>query len=66
MVLTVFLLALGLMCIFEGLLMALAPGRLEEALRILMSLPEDTRRMIGMLAITTGGILMTLGALTAG
>ncbi|MEL6206643.1 MAG: DUF2065 domain-containing protein [Pseudomonadota bacterium] len=66
MVLTVFLLALGLMCIFEGLLMALAPARLEEALRILMSLPEDTRRMIGMLAITTGGILMTLGALTAG
>jgi uncharacterized protein len=63
---TTLLLALGLVFILEGLVLALAPSRLEDLLRMLSTLPEDTRRLIGMLAITGGGILMTLAVISAG
>lgn len=63
---TVFLLAIGLVCILEGLVLALAPSRFEEALRLLASLPPETVRLLGMLAITTGGILITLGVIVHG
>lgn len=59
----VLLLALGLVFILEGLVLALAPSRIEQILAMLASLPEDTRRLIGMLAITAGGMLLTLGVL---
>lgn len=61
-----FLLALGLVFILEGLVFALAPGRIEELLDYLSSLPEETRRLIGLLAITAGGILITLGVMLGG
>lgn len=57
------LLALGLVLIFEGLIFALAPDRVEEVLRLLASLPPETRRLIGLLALTAGGILISLAAL---
>jgi len=63
---TTLLLALGLVFMLEGLVLALAPSRLEDLLRTLATLPEDTRRLIGMLAITLGGILTTLAVMTAG
>ena len=62
----VVLLALGLVFILEGLVLALAPSRIEQILAMLASLPEDTRKLLGLLAITAGGILLTLGALLAG
>ena len=62
----VLLLALGLVFILEGLVLALAPSRIEQILAMLASLPEDSRKLIGMLAITAGGILLTLGVMLAG
>lgn len=62
----VVLLALGLVAILEGLALALAPDRMEEILRLIAGLPVETRRLIGLLAITGGGILMTLGVMVAG
>ena len=56
-------LALGLVLIFEGLVFVLAPHRIEDLLRLLAELPEETRRMIGALALVTGAGLITLAQL---
>ena len=61
----VLLLALGLVLLLEGLVLALAPSRIEQILAMLAAMPEETRRLIGMLAITLGGMVMTLGVLLA-
>lgn len=56
----VFLLALGLALVFEGLVFALAPRRLDELLRVLADLPFDARRLIGLLALLSGvGLMLT-------
>lgn len=60
------LLAFGLVLILEGLVFALAPHRIDDLLRTLAALPPETRRVIGLLALTAGGILMTLAGLIAG
>ncbi|MEM0937578.1 MAG: DUF2065 domain-containing protein [Pseudomonadota bacterium] len=57
---TTVLLALGLVFLLEGLVLALAPSRLEEALRLLQTLPPDTIRLLGLLAMTGGGIFVWL------
>ena len=59
-------LALGLVFILEGLVLTLAPSRITQILALLASLPEETRRLLGLLAVTAGGILLTLGAILAG
>ena len=56
-------LALGLVLIFEGLVFALAPHRIEDILRLLTNIPVETRRMIGALALVTGAGLITLAQL---
>ena len=59
---TTFLLALGLVFILEGLVLALAPSRLEEALRLLSTLPPETVRLIGLLAMTGGAAFVWLAS----
>lgn len=54
------LLALGLVCLLEGLVLALMPGRMEDLLAWLAETPIEARRMIGLLAITGGGALVWL------
>jgi hypothetical protein len=54
------LLALGLVLIFEGLVIALAPRYLEQVLRLLLTLSQDQRRLIGLVALALGGVLVTL------
>jgi hypothetical protein len=54
-------LALGLVLAVEGLVLALAPRRIEDALRLLASLGLDQRRMIGMGALAFGVALVWLG-----
>ena len=51
---------LGLVFVLEGLVLALAPSRIDEILRLLAQMPVETRRMLGLLAITSGGILLWL------
>ena len=50
------LLALGLVLIVEGLAYVLAPSLIERVLEMLRTLPENTRRLIGALAIVSGFI----------
>lgn len=57
---SIVLLALGLVLIFEGLVITLAPRYLEQILRLLLALGQDQRRMIGLLALALGGVLVTL------
>ena len=47
-------LALGLVLAVEGLVLALAPRRVEDALRALVMLGLDQRRLIGLGALALG------------
>ena len=47
-------LALGLVLAVEGLVLALAPRRVEDALRFLAGLGLDQRRGIGLLSLAFG------------
>lgn len=48
------LLGLGLVLVIEGLVLALAPLRMEDLLRVLASLSEEQRRMLGLLVVAAG------------
>jgi uncharacterized protein len=54
------LLAVGLVAIVEGLVLALAPTRLREALELIRTLPPEQLRLIGLLAVTVGTGLVWL------
>jgi uncharacterized protein len=54
------LLALGLVLAVEGLVLALAPRRIEDALRMIAALGVDQRRMIGLGALAFGVLLVWL------
>ncbi|NDR59378.1 DUF2065 domain-containing protein [Pseudoruegeria sp. M32A2M] len=60
------LLAIGLVFVLEGLVLALAPSRIDEILELIRQMPVETRRLVGLLAITTGGILLWLATWLAG
>lgn len=48
------LLGIGLVAIVEGLVLALAPNRVQDALAMLARLSPDQRRLFGLLAVTAG------------
>ena len=52
------LIGLGLVLVFEGLVFALAPSRLEELVRIIAEMAPETRRAVGLGAIALGVILV--------
>ena len=54
------LLALGSVLIFEGLVYALAPSFLEQMLEILRRIPEGALRQVGALAVVAGLMLVWL------
>ncbi len=54
------ILALGLVLAVEGLVLALAPRRIEDALRLIASLGVDQRRMIGLVALALGVLIVWL------
>jgi uncharacterized protein YjeT (DUF2065 family) len=47
-------LAIGLVLAVEGLVLALAPRRMEDALRLILTLGEDRRRLIGLVGLALG------------
>lgn len=47
-------LAIGLVLAIEGLVLALAPQRIEDALRLLATLSPERRRQIGLVALALG------------
>ena len=54
------LLALGLVLVVEGLALALAPSRMEDALRLIAALGSDRRRVLGLAALALGVVLIWL------
>ncbi|MGL4235586.1 DUF2065 domain-containing protein [Tabrizicola sp.] len=54
------ILALGLVLAVEGLVLALAPRRIEDALQLIASLGVDQRRMIGLGALALGVLVVWL------
>jgi uncharacterized protein YjeT (DUF2065 family) len=54
-------LGLGLVLVIEGLVLALAPLRMEDLLRLLAALSADQRRALG-LAVVTAGVGLVLMA----
>ena len=57
---TFILLAIGLVLVVEGLVLALAPSRMEDILKALSEIPFETRRMIGLVAVGLGVVLVWL------
>ncbi|MBO9430342.1 DUF2065 domain-containing protein [Sulfitobacter sp. R18_1] len=57
---TLVLLALGSVLIFEGLVYALAPSFLEQMLEMLRRIPEAVLRQLCALAVVAGLILVWL------
>lgn len=57
---TGWLIALGGVLVFEGLVLALAPSRIEDMLRLIAGLPVETRRVLGLGALACGVILIWL------
>jgi uncharacterized protein len=60
------LLGFGMVLVIEGLVFALAPGRIEDMLRLMAGIPADTRRLIGLSAITLGVVLVAAALGVAG
>jgi uncharacterized protein YjeT (DUF2065 family) len=54
------LLAIGLVLTLEGLVLALAPSRVEEILDLIRSLPVETRRNLGLAGLALGLVLVWL------
>ncbi|MEL6171615.1 MAG: DUF2065 domain-containing protein [Pseudomonadota bacterium] len=48
------ILAIGLVLIIEGLVYALAPSLIEQLLAALREMPEDQRRIMGLVALGIG------------
>lgn len=58
--------ALGLLCVVEGLVLALLPGRIEDMLRALSDISVESRRALGLVAVAAGVVLIWLAARAAG
>lgn len=54
------LLAIGLVAVVEGLVLALAPSRLEQVLTMMASLSIDNRRLVGLVSVAVGATLIAL------
>ena len=52
------LMAVGLVLIVEGLVYALAPSLVEDLLDMLKTLPQETRRLMGLAALGLGVLLV--------
>lgn len=55
---SVILMAAGFVLVFEGLVFALAPNRLEDLIEALSQLSPDTRRVFGLIALGCGVALL--------
>lgn len=48
------LLGLAMALVIEGLVLALAPSRLEDLITMISQIPHQTRRMIGLICVGLG------------
>jgi uncharacterized protein len=56
----VFVLAIGLVLVLEGLAFALAPSRMEDLLALIAAMPKERRRMLGLLTVAVGVLVIWL------
>ncbi|MGL6209246.1 MAG: DUF2065 family protein [Paracoccaceae bacterium] len=56
----ILLLALGLVLVIEGLVLALAPLRMEQLLAALATMTPEQRRMLGLGSVAAGVMLVAL------
>lgn len=56
-------LAIGLVLCVEGLVFALAPSRVEDALKALAEMPVEMRRILGLAALALGVLLIWISKL---
>lgn len=52
------LLGIGLVLVFEGLVFALLPNRLEDLIKVIADMPIETRRAYGLGAVAIGVLLV--------
>lgn len=57
---TLVLFGLGMVLVAEGLVLALAPARLEALLDLVRRIPVHTRRLIGLCAVAAGVAMVWL------
>lgn len=53
-----FIVAIGLVLVFEGLVFALAPQRLEEIIAAISRMPLEQRRIIGLAGVALGVVIV--------
>ena len=53
-----FIIALGLVAVIEGLVLALAPSRFEELVRVLAAMSLENRRLLGLLFVAIGAVII--------
>ncbi|MEM9434764.1 MAG: DUF2065 domain-containing protein [Pseudomonadota bacterium] len=51
-------LGIGLVLVIEGLVLALAPSRIEDMLKVILDIPPETRRLLGLAALAVGTVLV--------
>ncbi|EKE44388.1 hypothetical protein OCGS_1226 [Oceaniovalibus guishaninsula JLT2003] len=56
-------LALGMVLVAEGLVLALAPSRVEDLLDLLRTIPVEARRLMGLAALAIGAALVAAARL---
>ncbi|NKX43665.1 DUF2065 family protein [Roseicyclus persicicus] len=61
----ILVLGIGMVLVIEGLVFALAPSRLDDLLKLMNQIPVETRRLIGLAAVTLGAVLVSW-AISAG
>lgn len=52
--------AIGIVLVVEGLVFALAPRRIEQAMAMLSLLPVDARRYLGLVTLAVGVAMIAL------
>lgn len=62
----IIVLALGLVLTVEGLVLALAPSRIDELLDLMRRMPVESRRFLGLAAVAAGVALIWLAGIPGG
>ena len=55
-----FIVAFGLVFIFEGLILFISPKRLKQVLKLINNFSEKKIRLIGLFSITIGLVIISL------
>ncbi len=55
-----FIVAVGLVFIFEGMLLFISPRRLKQVLKLISNFSEKKIRLIGLFSITIGLIIISV------